>query len=270
MHEVAPDAMPGAVPDAVVGIDVTIGHDRPVLRSVNFTIPAGALTAIIGPNGSGKSTLLHAILGLLRPQAGRLEVLGTSPIQARPMVSYVLQNMATLPGTPLSVRETVTMGRYSTTGPIRPLRRSDRERVDRALAEMDLLMLTRRHLGELSGGQRQRVFVAQGLAQDHHMLVMDEPLTGLDLPSAETIDRIIHAETDRGCTVLLTTHDLDEARAADHVLLLGQGNLVSGTPSEVLTVDRLQQAYRLGAHHPSATAATLLPSPHHHSDADHE
>jgi len=255
---------------AVVASGLTIGHDRPVLRRASFTIPAGKLTAVIGPNGSGKSTLLHAMVGLLSPQAGRLEVLGTSPLQARSMISYVLQNMATLPGTPLSVRETVSMGRYSTTGAFRPLRSADRERVQRAMAEMDLLPLARRHLSELSGGQRQRVFVAQGLAQDHHMLIMDEPLTGLDLPSAETIDRIIHAETARGCTVILTTHDLDEARAADHVLLLGQGELVAGAPSQVLTMDRLQQAYRLGAHHPSASAAALLPSPHHHAEDDHD
>lgn len=255
---------------AVVARGLTIGHDQPVLRSVDFTIPSGRLTAIIGPNGSGKSTLLHAMVGLLNPRAGSLEVLDQSPTQARVMISYVLQNMATLPGTPLSVRETVSMGRYSTRGALRPLRATDRERVQRAMVEMDLLPLARRHLNELSGGQRQRVFVAQGLAQDHHMLIMDEPLTGLDLPSAETIDRIIHAETARGCTVILTTHDLDEARAADHVLLLGQGGLVAGPPSDVLTMDHLQQAYRLGAHHPSASAATLLPSPHHHGDDEHE
>ena len=255
---------------AVVARGLTIGHDRPVLRSVDFTVPDGKLTAVIGPNGSGKSTLLHAMVGLLNPRAGELEVLGQSPTQARTMVSYVLQNMATLPGTPLSVRETVSMGRYSTAGALRPLRQADHERVQRAMGEMDLLPLANRHLRELSGGQRQRVFVAQGLAQDHHILIMDEPLTGLDLPSAETIDRIIHAETERGCTVILTTHDLDEARAADHVLLLGQGDLLAGTPSQVLTMDNLQQAYRLGVHHPSASAAALLPSPHHHSDAEHE
>jgi manganese transport system ATP-binding protein len=259
------------MPSAVSAQNLTIGHDASVLVNVSFEIPEGSLTAIIGPNGSGKSTLLHALVGLLPPRTGSLQVLGRSPSQARSMVSYVLQNMAVPPGTPLSVRETVTMGRYSTTGIFRFLRASDRDRVRRAMEEMDLLDLAGRHLNELSGGQRQRAFVAQGLAQDHHILLMDEPLTGLDLPSAQTIDRIIHAETERGCTVILTTHDLDEARAADHVLLLGQGGLLSGPPAQVLTLDHLQQAYRLGAHHPIGDEAALLPSPHHdHDEHVHE
>lgn len=248
---------------AVVARGLTIGHDRPVLRSVSFTVPVGKLTAVIGPNGSGKSTLLHAILGLLQPTAGTIEVLAHPPNQARGMVSYVLQHIGVPPGTPLSVRETVTMGRYSTAGVLRPLRKAERDRVERAMVEMDLLSLSRRHLNELSGGQRQRVFVAQGLAQDHRILIMDEPLTGLDLPSARTIDAIIHAETQRGCTVIVTTHDLDEAAAADHVLLLGNGTVIAGRPNDVLSQAHLQQAYQLGTHHPIGPGATLLPSPHH-------
>jgi manganese transport system ATP-binding protein len=131
------------------------------------------------------------------------------------------------------------------------------------MADLDIVDLARRHVADLSGGQRQRVFVAQGLAQDHDLLVMDEPLTGLDLVSAATIDRIIHAETGRGCTVVHSTHDLDEARAADYVLLLGQRKVRHGRPADVLTTALLQEAYGLGSHHPIGGDSATLPTPHH-------
>lgn len=242
---------------------LTIGYERPALIDVSFVIPTGQVTAVIGPNGSGKSTLLHGLTGLLAPSAGSISVLGTSPERARARVAYVLQSIAVPPGTPLTVREAVTMGRYTTSGRYRRMTRQDRERVDRAMAEVDIVDLARRHVAALSGGQRQRVFVAQGLAQDHEVLVMDEPLTGLDLVSSATIDRIIHAETGRGCTVVHSTHDLDEARAADYVLLLGQGRVRHGRPADVLTTPLLQEAYGLGTHHPIGGDSAVLPTPHH-------
>jgi manganese transport system ATP-binding protein len=98
-------------------------------------------------------------------------------------------------------------------------------------------------LQELSGGQRQRVFVAQGLAQDHDILLLDEPLTGIDLPTAQAIDKVIHDERSRGCAVVMTTHDLSEARVADHVLLLSGRVVASGPPDEVLTAKHLAEAY---------------------------
>ena len=129
--------------------------------------------------------------------------------------------------------------------------------------QLDVVGFERRHLGELSGGQRQRVAVAQGLAQDHRVLLLDEPLAGLDIRSMQTIDRIIHAETKHGCSVILTTHDLDEARAADFVLLVGQGSLIAGLPETVLTAENLRNAYGLSPHPPIDDAGTELPTPHH-------
>jgi iron complex transport system ATP-binding protein len=109
--------------------------------------------------------------------------------------------------------------------------------------------LADRHLKELSGGQRQRVFVAQGLAQDHDMLMLDEPMTGLDMPSARAIDEVIHDEHARGCTVIITTHDLSEAAEADHVILLSGRVVADGPPSEVLTDVHLVEAYGPGLIH---------------------
>ncbi|MBH0052669.1 MULTISPECIES: metal ABC transporter ATP-binding protein [unclassified Salinibacterium] len=234
------------------------------LAASSFEIPAGKVTAVIGPNGSGKSTVLHALAGLIKPKQGDIEVLGDTPLAARRRVSYVLQTVAMPTGTPITVRETVAMARYSNLGLWRRSTPADRAKVDWAINELDVNDLQRRHLGELSGGQRQRVYMAQGIAQDHDLLLLDEPLTGLDLVSARTIDRIIHAERDNSQTVVLTTHDLDEARAADHVLLVSGRVVASGPPEKVLTRHNLEVAYGLGALH--ETTHGFIDDPHRTTD----
>lgn len=230
--------------------DVVLRYgQRVAVREGSFTLPLGGITAVIGPNGSGKSTVLRALAGLVRPAAGRLTVLGTDAVRARGRVSLVLQSMDVPVGTPVTVAEIVAMGRYPGLGLVRRMRAVDRERVRSAMEQLEVVDLGRRHLTELSGGQRQRVYVAQGIAQDHEVLLLDEPLTGLDLVSAQTIDRIIHGERDRGRSVVLTTHDLEEANAADHVVLMNRGVVASGPPSVVLTRRNLETAYGLGALH---------------------
>lgn len=228
--------------------------DHTALAASSFVIPAKAVTAVIGPNGSGKSTVLNALAGLVEPASGSLRVLGTSATSARERVSYVLQAVTLPVGTPLTVAETVGMGRYPSLGLLRRRSAKDRQRVQTAMERLEITALARRHLTELSGGQRQRVYVAQGIAQSHELLLLDEPLTGLDLVSARTIDDIIHSETHRGCSVVLTTHDLEEARVADHVLLMNGRVVASGPPSKVLTLTNLEAAYGLGALHGFTTA----------------
>jgi manganese transport system ATP-binding protein len=224
------------------------GNHTALARS-SFTIPLDGVTAVIGPNGSGKSTLLHALAGLVPVAEGRLRVLGRDPEQSRDQVGYVLQSTVVPVSTPITVRETVGMGRYPSVGLFRRFGRVDRERVAEAMRRMDIADLAGRHLHELSGGQRQRVYVAQGLAQDHTVMLLDEPLTGLDLVSARTIDRLIHGDGRDGRTVVLTTHDLNEARAADHVILVS-GHVVSSGPPEVVCSRRnLEVAFGLGSLH---------------------
>ena len=258
------------MPDAVVGRHVVVSRgDVVALRESDFTVPPGSITAIIGPNGSGKSTLLHAIAGLLPIDSGALSVLGATPQLSQPQIAYVLQYSTPQRGTPLTVEETVMMGRYPSLGFLRRPSAHDRERVHGAMERLDISHLARRHITELSGGQRQRVYVAQGVAQDHTLLLLDEPLTGLDITSAKTIDSIIHDEPEHGCSVILTTHDLEEAQAADHVILTGGRVIASGSPDEVLTKANLAEAYGLGALHDHEDDALLLPTEHHDHEHDH-
>jgi manganese transport system ATP-binding protein len=192
-------------------------------------------------------------------------VLGGPPSSAYRRVAYVMQSVPVPESTPVTVKEAVAMGRYATRGWFGRFTADDRERVRLAMEVLDVADLAHRHLSELSGGQRQRVYVAQGIAQDHLALLLDEPLTGLDLVSAKTIDTIIHTERERGHGVVLTTHDLDEARAADHVILMNGQVLAFGPPAEVLTRHNLETAYGLGSLHDSGE--TFLDDPAHRHPA---
>jgi manganese transport system ATP-binding protein len=176
------------------------------------------------------------------------------------------------PGIPMTVREVVSMGRYPSTGLLKRLSSADKAQVNDAMALLRIDDLADRQVARLSGGQRQRVFVAQALAQDHRVLFMDEPLTGLDIQSAQTIDDIMHEEPARGCSVVFTTHDLEEARAADHVILVSGYVVADGAPEDVLTPENLATAYGLGLLHPENTAGLGIiddaHDPHHSHEQD--
>ena len=227
-----------------------LGYDGAVaVAESDFAVPRGRLTAVIGPNGSGKSTLLGALAGLIEPRRGTIQVLGVSPAEARRRVAYVLQSTKVNESMPVTVRETVLMGRYASSGPFRPLTRSDRTSCRTALERLAIADLAHRHLHELSWGQRQRVFVAQGLVQQGDMLLLDEPITGLDLVSTETIRRVVREELERGTTVVLTTHDVADAGNADHVILMAGKVHTEGPPALALHPDRLSDAYGIGILH---------------------
>lgn len=228
------------VTTAVSGEAVRVNYGSTVaLGASDFTIPSGTITTLIGPNGSGKSTLLNLIAGLVEPSAGTVTHANDGPAR----LSYVLQSTKVNEALPVTVAEVVAMGRYPHTGLIGRMDADDRAAVATAMERMGIENLATRHLAELSGGQRQRVFVAQGLAQQHDILLLDEPLTGLDLPSAKAIDSVIHDENSHGCTVIMTTHDLGEARASDWVVLLAGRVIAFGPPEEVLTTEHLSAAY---------------------------
>ncbi len=229
-------------------LELRYGSHVALARST-FEIPKVGVVSVIGPNGSGKSTLLSALAGLVPVASGTLQVLGVPPNEARARMSYVMQATPVPRATPITVREVVGLGRLPQRGLFGRFRDSDRATVAGAMERMQITALAGRHMHELSGGQRQRVLIAQGIAQDHELLVLDEPLTGLDINSAATIDSLIHEQRADGCTVILTTHDLDEARAADWVVLVSGRVVAAGPPETVCTRRNLEVAYGLGGVH---------------------
>ncbi|HYF44893.1 MAG TPA: metal ABC transporter ATP-binding protein, partial [Acidimicrobiales bacterium] len=212
---------------------------------------------------SGKSTLLHAIAGLHAPKEGTIEVLGRPPGD-KAAVAYVPQHLHANQHLPISAREVVTMGRYVHRGAVGRLRSEDREAVDRAMERTKVTDLARRQLRELSGGQRQRVLVAQALAQEATLLLLDEPLTGLDLPSQERIVEVMVEEQAAGHTVVASTHSLSDASAADHLLLLAGRVVAQGSPDEVLTEEAMTEAYGHMVIRFGEKTVLLDDTPHHH------
>jgi len=230
----------------VEGYGVTVGYGGHVaLRDCDVAVARGSVTALVGPNGSGKSTLLSAIAGLLPLTSGTLTVLGRRPgdngLAAR--VAYVLQSTRANESLPITVREVVTMARFARRGLFGRLTAADRQIVAEALEQLDVADLADRHLRELSGGQCQRVLVAQGLAQGADLLLLDEPVTGLDLTSRDRILAVVDNVRSSGGAVVVATHDLADAERADHVVLLAGRVIAAGSPSEVITSEHLRQAY---------------------------
>ncbi|MGW4025633.1 zinc ABC transporter ATP-binding protein AztA [Streptomyces sp. NPDC005009] len=212
---------------------------RPVLHEVSAEIPELATTALVGPNGSGKSTLLGVLAGVIHPTSGDLHHNGDRP------PAFVPQRGAVGDTLPLTVRQTVEMGRWGERGPWRRLTRQDHATVDAALDRLDIRDLASRQLGELSGGQRQRALIAQGLAQESDLLLLDEPTTGLDPEARERIGTLLTALVADGVTVVQATHDLEVARAADACLLLQDGRLAGeGHPDQVLTTSALARVWQ--------------------------
>ncbi|MEX2505291.1 MAG: metal ABC transporter ATP-binding protein [Egicoccus sp.] len=250
------------------GLEVRYGTHTAV-ASVDLQFPAAQVVTIIGPNGSGKSTLLGTISGLVRPSRGRVEVLGRSPRSARRQVAHVLQTTVANEAVPLTVRETVRMGCYGRVGPLRPLAADDRAAVTDAVDRLRIGDLLDRQLLELSGGQRQRVYVAQALAQRADVLLLDEPITGLDMVTQETIGEVIEAERARGATVVLTTHDVGTAQLADMTVLMATRVVAAGPPGQVLTPEHLAEAY--GGHvHVLDDGTVVLDESHHHDHRHHD
>lgn len=238
---------------AVHGLEVHRG-DKVALRDLDLEVNAGSLLSVIGPNGSGKSTLLESLAGILQPHIGEVRVAGRRPALV-PQSTHVDRSL------PITVRETVRLARYANLGLFKRFTRVDRLAVDRALSRLDIEHLGNRQLHELSGGQRQRVLVAQGLAQVAEVLLLDEPVIGLDIASHKLILDVLDEEVADGRTVVITTHDLDEARRSDQVLLLNTSPIACGSPAAVLTAEHLRTAF--GGRFTQVGDEWILDDPHH-------
>ncbi len=250
---------------------VTVGYDAaPVLNNADLEIGWGQLVGVIGPNGAGKSTLLKTILGTLRPRGGTVTIGGypAHTAGARNAIGYVPQREVVNWDFPVTVRDVVLMGRTARLGLLRFPGAADRQATQAALERVGMADLAGRQISQLSGGQQQRVFLARALAQGGNLLLLDEPLNGVDVTTQETIGALLHAHTAGGGTVLLATHDLElAAEWCTQIVLVNHAIVACGPPQTVLQPDLLRAAY--GGHvlvMPTGNADTahLIPDDHGH------
>jgi manganese/iron transport system ATP-binding protein len=233
---------------------LTVRYDgHAALEALTFHLHAGERVAVVGPNGAGKSTLFKVVAGVLTPSSGEVRISGFGP-RGHTCIAYVPQRSQVDWRFPASVADVVMMGRVGQLGLFRWPRRADWQTVREALAAVDMLPLAGRQIGELSGGQQQRAFLARALAQEAELVLMDEPLNGLDAPSQEAILSLLEKLHRQRITVMVATHDLEHAASHfDKVMLLNRRLLRFGPPQEVLTTENLLRTY--GSH------AQLLPNP---------
>jgi zinc/manganese transport system ATP-binding protein len=233
-------------PDAAsfAGVTLSLGG-RPILRDLNLTLPAGAFIGILGPNGAGKTTLLRAMLGLIRPAAGTIEVLGGAPRARRAGIGYMPQSRTPLSSLHISGRDLVAAAAGATPWQFGRLHTGQRRDVARAIAQAGAAAYAHRPVATLSGGERQRLLLAQALLGSPKMLLLDEPLSSLDPHhQAATIALVKNLQTELGITVCFTAHELNPLLPAlDQVLYLGNGEAALGPVAEVVTPETLSRLY---------------------------
>ena len=215
------------------------------LRDVSFSTSCGACVALIGPNGAGKSTLLKAIAGLLPIAAGHILWRGTKVAKWSREIAYLPQRENVDWQFPVTVRGVVRMGRYPQAGWWRPFSKTDDAAIERAIDLMGLADLGDRQISELSGGQQQRVFLARALTQEAHVLLLDEPFTGLDRNSKQALAETLRNLTEEGRLVIASHHDMDTVRDIyDEVLLLRRRAVAFGPVAQVFTEGLLDETFK--------------------------
>jgi len=213
------------------------------LEDVSFSLNVSQRLAVVGPNGAGKSTLLKVIAGVLTPTKGQVQIYGQEP-GGHICIAYVPQRSQVDWNFPVTVADVVMMGRVGKLGLFRNPKSKDWDIVNRSLQIVRMDHLARRQISQLSGGQQQRMFIARALAQEAELMLMDEPLSGLDVNSQEEVFQILDRLQEQGVTVLLSLHDLKmAAQRFDQVMLLNKKMVGIGTPEQVLVTVNLLAAY---------------------------
>lgn len=224
--------------------DLTVRYNgRMALEKITFHLHEGERIAVVGPNGAGKSTLFQVVSGVLPPSAGEVNIFGSRP-RGHVCIAYIPQRSQVDWNFPVSVADVVMMGRSAKLGLLNWPHKKDWEYVHRALEIVELSDLASRQIGQLSGGQQQRMFIARALAQEAELMLMDEPLSGLDTPAQEGLLNLLDTLRDQNVTVMVATHDLDQAaRHFDRIMLLNHRIIAFDIPQNVMHTEHLLQAY---------------------------
>jgi ABC-type Mn2+/Zn2+ transport system ATPase subunit len=238
-------------PQAIIRFDrASFGFPGVIaLKDISLSINAGEFIGVIGPNGSGKTTLCKAVLGLMAPVAGHLHIFDCACDELRchhrAKIGYLPQKGVVDRNFPVTVLETVMMGRYGALGLFTRPSEQDRKIAREALKHVGMDAHEDTALGHLSGGQQQRVFIARALAQQPKVLLLDEPTTGLDMTTQHNVIELVeHLHDELGLTVLLITHDVNMIRSrVDRLVLLKTKLFAAGPPADVLKPDILREVY---------------------------
>ncbi len=242
-HQCSPQHLCGEHQLTFKDIHVHYG-DVCALRDVSFDISCEHALALVGGNGAGKSTLLKSIVGLVPISSGSVTWRGEPVQNATYEIAYLSQRDSLNYDFPITVEGLVEMGRFEQTGLLGSFSKKDREVVEFAMESMKIIDLRDRQFGALSGGQQQRVFIAQALAQEAHVLLLDEPFTGLDVPSQELLSELLKKLVKEGCLIIASHHDVKTAKHLfDKVLLLNKRVVDYGSVNEVLTDENLKKAF---------------------------
>jgi manganese/zinc/iron transport system ATP- binding protein len=225
--------------------DLTMAYgEKPVLWDIDLHVPESTLMAIVGPNGAGKTTLIKAILGLLKPAAGRVLIYDRPYEEQRKLVGYVPQRGSVDWDFPTSVLDVVMMGRYGKLGWLRRPGNKEKEMALEALEKVGMTKYAHRQISQLSGGQQQRTFLARALVQDAQVYFMDEPFQGVDATTERAIVSLLKDLREAGKTVVVVHHDLQTVpEYFDWVTLLNVRRIASGPVGQVFTEENLRLAY---------------------------
>ena len=230
----------------VANASVTYRNGHTALVDASFAIPTGSITALVGVNGAGKSTLFKAIMGFVPVSQGSVAVLGRPVRRAlkEGLVAYVPQSEDVDWNFPVLVEDVVMMGRYGRMGPLRIARAADRAKVAEALDRVGMTDFARRQIGELSGGQKKRVFLARALAQDGQVILLDEPFTGVDVTTEDSIVALLKELRAEGRVMLVATHNLGSVpRFCDRAVLIDRTVLAAGPTEKVFTEANLRRTF---------------------------
>jgi ABC-type Mn2+/Zn2+ transport system ATPase subunit len=226
--------------------DLTVSYSRvPALHHITFEVRCGQSVALLGPNGAGKTTLLKTLAGLASKETGSIHFHGREVSGATPDIAYLPQRGQIDWDFPTTVRGLVEMGRYLRLGWYRTYGADDDRAVDVAIEAMDLKALQERQISALSGGQQQRAFLARALAQEAHVLLLDEPFTGLDKPNQDNLKATIKRLKEQGKLLLVSHHDLPSVREIfDQVLLLNGELIAAGPTREAFTGENVERTFK--------------------------
>lgn len=218
---------------------------KSALEKVNLTIRSETITGLIGPNGAGKTTLLRTLVGLIKPDEGRITVFGHPPGKAHNLIGYVPQTAKMERDFPVLAKEVVMMGRYGLLGAGRFPGEKDRLAVNDAMSRVNITELANKRFGALSGGEKQKVLIARALSSRPRLLLLDEPTTGVDAPSQDSFYQLLH-ELKKGLnmTMLLVSHDIGVITShADELICINQKVYCHGDPGEALGKGLIGEAY---------------------------